>query len=153
MAAKRLLREHQNMLESPSPYFTCGPAGSDLFTWFAEIKGPEGTPYEGGRFLFSLTFPPDYPFKDPAMKCLTKVYHPNIDWKTGFVCVRPFSEGHNWLSVGLLGVYKACLALHALLAAPFPDNALMDDLALEYLCDPEVFCSNARAWTNLYAMS
>ena len=33
---------------------------------------------EGGIFSFAITFPPEYPFKAPKVKCETKIYHPNI---------------------------------------------------------------------------
>lgn len=33
----------------------------------------------GGAFLFSFAVPSGYPHDPPKVKCLTKVYHPNID--------------------------------------------------------------------------
>jgi hypothetical protein len=36
--------------------------------WKCIIEGPAGTPYEGGNFMFELTFPPEYPFHSP--KCV-----------------------------------------------------------------------------------
>ena len=45
----------------------------------AVIKGPDGTPYEGGFFRLKMLLPPDYPFKPPKqVKLLTKMWHPNI---------------------------------------------------------------------------
>ena len=37
------------------------------------IAGPEGTPYEGGKFKFDLKFPAEYPFKPPKISFSTKV--------------------------------------------------------------------------------
>lgn len=44
------------------------------------ISGPEGTPYEGGRFEVDILIPKQYPFEPPKMKFETKV-----GWL--FVCV------------------------------------------------------------------
>jgi ubiquitin-protein ligase len=41
------------------------------------IRGPSGTPYEGGVFVAVLTFPKDYPLSPPKMKFTTDIYHPN----------------------------------------------------------------------------
>lgn len=35
------------------------------------ITGPPGTPYENGEYHGKLIFPPDYPFKPPAIKIFT----------------------------------------------------------------------------------
>ena len=46
--------------------------------FYAYIKGPEDTIYEGGYFKLFIHLDDDYPFKPPIVKFLTKVYHPNI---------------------------------------------------------------------------
>ena len=50
------------------------------------IDGPAGTPYEGGKFVVNIDFSDNYPFKCPAMKFKTKIYHPNIKDGTGEIC-------------------------------------------------------------------
>ena len=40
------------------------------------MQGPPETPYEGGRFVFKLQLPPEYPLKPPAILALT----PNGRW-------------------------------------------------------------------------
>lgn len=47
-----------------------------------------------GMYDFVLEFPTEYPFKSPKLKCLTKVFHPNID-EQGHVCLKVLREG--WL--------------------------------------------------------
>ncbi len=42
------------------------------------MKGPLNTPYEDGFFQLDILAPPDYPFKPPEIRFVTKVWHPNI---------------------------------------------------------------------------
>jgi len=51
---------------------------SDPFTWFAILKGPPCSPYEGGTFRLKLTIPEEYPLSPPKCEFLTTIYHPNI---------------------------------------------------------------------------
>jgi len=52
-----------------------------------KIKGPMGTPYEGGVFEIDIVIPPQYPFEPPKMKFMTKIWHPNISSQTGAICL------------------------------------------------------------------
>lgn len=40
---------------------TAKPLPKNFFEWHANIKGPEGTIYEGGVFHLSLKIPENYP--------------------------------------------------------------------------------------------
>jgi ubiquitin-protein ligase len=42
------------------------------------IKGPKGTPYDGGLFKLEMRFPPEYPRKPPFMRMHTGIWHPNF---------------------------------------------------------------------------
>ena len=47
---------------------------ADLLHWKGHIKGPEGTPYEGGEFCIDINLPADYPFVPP--KVIHYHHHP-----------------------------------------------------------------------------
>lgn len=49
------------------------------------LLGPEGTPYEKGKFLLYLEFPPNYPLEPPNIRFFTAIYHCNIN-SFGRIC-------------------------------------------------------------------
>jgi len=70
-AQKRLTREYKAISENPPPYITAHPSESNILEWHYIITGPEDTPYHGGQYWGTLTFPPNYPFAPPAIRMHT----------------------------------------------------------------------------------
>ncbi|ODV91052.1 hypothetical protein CANCADRAFT_13864, partial [Tortispora caseinolytica NRRL Y-17796] len=70
-ANKRLTREYMNIQASPPPYISAHPSESNILVWHYLIQGPPDTPYANGLYHGTLTFPPDYPYKPPAIRMLT----------------------------------------------------------------------------------
>ena len=58
----------------------------------ATIRGPTGTPYEGGVFVVQITVPSTYPFEPPKMKFETRVWHPNVSSQTGAICLSTLKD-------------------------------------------------------------
>jgi ubiquitin-protein ligase len=56
-------------------------------TLVGTVLGPPGSPYHGGRFQLEITVPREYPFHAPRARFLTKIWHPNVDHRTGAVCL------------------------------------------------------------------
>jgi len=72
---------------------------------FAFVITPNEGYWRGGKFEFQLHVLSSYPFKAPELKCLDKIYHPNITTDGG-VCVsvmRPW-KASNTVQMILFGL-------------------------------------------------
>jgi len=45
------------------------------------------SPYEGRTFQLSFSFPSEFPFAQPTVRFVTKVYHLNVEKETGDLCL------------------------------------------------------------------
>lgn len=111
------------------------------------IKGPEGTPYEGGVFQITIVIPKQYPFEPPKMKFHTKIWHPNISSQTGAICLDILKD--QWSPA--LTIKTALLSLQALLCSPEPGDPQDAEVAKMYLNDRDNFNQTAKFWTETYA--
>jgi ubiquitin-protein ligase len=62
-----------------NPLVILEPWGRSIDHLRLTIIGKPKTPYEGGRFVFEIKFPDNYPFQPPYSYAVTLMWHPNID--------------------------------------------------------------------------
>ena len=79
-ATRRLLKDLKEFENNkiPTVGVSARPMDDDLFVWHANIRGPEGTPYEGGVFHLELKIPQTYPHEPPVVELLVDLPHPNV---------------------------------------------------------------------------
>ncbi|KAM0791040.1 hypothetical protein ACM66B_004336 [Microbotryomycetes sp. NB124-2] len=70
-ATRRLQKEYQAMEKSPPPFVWARPNESNILEWHYILRGPPDSPYHGGEYWGTVTFPGDYPFAPPAIKMNT----------------------------------------------------------------------------------
>lgn len=123
--------------------------GANLFAWTARLLGPKDSPYEGGRFELKLTCPENYPLAPPKVSFITPVFHPNVAYKTGEICLdilKPASWSPAWT------LQSVCRAIAALLSHPEADSPLNCDCGnLIRSGDTRGYRSMARMYTALHA--
>ena len=57
-ATRRLLHEYRQLVNDGPEGIAAGPISEDdFFEWECFIQGPEGTPFDGGIFSATLSFP------------------------------------------------------------------------------------------------
>jgi ubiquitin-conjugating enzyme E2 D/E len=145
---KRLNKEYGEMSKNPPAGCSAAPENMDnILNWKATIQGPDDSPYSNGVFHLKITFPKDYPFKPPKIKCVTPIYHPNIN-KNGDICLDILKS--QWSPALKIG--KVLLSIIALLTEPNPNDPLVPEIASLYKKDKQKYEMNARMWTNKYAL-
>ena len=94
---KRLAKERLDMDKDPIEDVAIEPNEENPCLWTVKIKGPAGTPYEGGTFNLRMDMTKEYPFKAPDLKMETTIYHPSIRTETGEICQEALQN--NWKPV------------------------------------------------------
>lgn len=115
----------------------------------AIIQGPESTPFERGAFKIRLKLTEDFPKVPPKAFFLTKVFHPNVEPKSGEVCVNTLKS--EWTPN--LGLQKVLLTIRCLLINPNAESALNEEAGKLILEDYNEFFQRAKLMTEVYAMS
>jgi peroxin-4 len=146
---RRLLKELREIKSSPQDDVQLAPLeDNDLSRWRAVIRGPPDTPYEDGRFELLLLVPPEYPHRPPTVTFLTKIFHPNIHFQTGEICLDLLKQAWS----GVYTLQAVCRAIIGLLSNPEAYSPLNCDCGnLLRSGDVRGYNSLARMYTNLYA--
>ena len=124
-AAQLRITKDINELELPKTCKTEFPDPDDLLNFRLIIQPDEGF-YRAGKFTFSFKIGQNYPHEPPKVKCINKVYHPNIDLE-GNVCLNILRE--DWKPV--LTINAVVYGLQYLFLEPNPEDPLNREAANE----------------------
>ena len=124
------------------------PREGDLLCWDAVVHGPPDTPYAGGVFRLSMKVPTEYPIAPPLVSFITPIFHPNVHWKTGEICLDILKTA--WSPAWTL--QSVCRAITALMSCPEGDSPLNCDAGnLVRAGDLRGFACMASMYTRKYA--
>ncbi|PIN13743.1 Ubiquitin-protein ligase [Handroanthus impetiginosus] len=68
---KRLQKEYRALCKEPVSNVVARPLPNDILEWHYVLEGSQGTPFAGGYYYGKIKFPPEYPFKPPAISMTT----------------------------------------------------------------------------------
>ncbi|KAH7825519.1 putative ubiquitin-conjugating enzyme [Monocercomonoides exilis] len=112
----------------------------------AFIKGPMGSPYEGGEFKLEIFLRDGYPMEPPLVRFLTPVYHPNID-KLGRICLDTLKDA--WTPA--IQIRTMLMSVQALMSTPNLDDPLNEVAAKHWKRDKASAEAEAKRLTALHA--
>lgn len=101
-----------------------------------DIKGPSDTPYEKGQWRIRIMFPEDYPFKSPSVGFLNKIFHPNVDYGSGSICLNVLNQ--SWTPI-YTAVHIIDTFIPQLLTYPNAEDPLNPEAAKMLLDSPDTF--------------
>jgi ubiquitin-conjugating enzyme E2 H len=117
--------------------------------FFVSMRGPADTAYEGGKFKIHVELPEQYPFVSPSIGFVNHIFHPNIDERSGSVCLDVINQ--TWTPLySLVNVFEVFLP--QLLTYPNPADPLNNDAASLMLRDKEAYAERVREYVRKYAM-
>lgn len=148
--ANRLLKEYRELQSAEDPDIDLRLVDdADIFEWRCYLRGPVDSPYAGGTFELHMKCPTTYPISPPKVRFVTQVFHPNVLYKTGEICLDILKQDA-WTPAWTL--QSVCRAVVALLSHPEADSPLNCDAGnLIRNGDQRGFRSMARMYTELNA--
>lgn len=90
--------------------------------------------WKKAKYQFKFSIPSGYPHEPPKVKCLTKIFHPNIDLE-GNVCLNILREEWN----PVLCLNSVVYGIISLFYEPNPNDPLNKDAAELLRRSPEEF--------------
>ncbi|EXJ58521.1 hypothetical protein A1O7_05947 [Cladophialophora yegresii CBS 114405] len=149
---RRLAKDHANLQSALPPNYLFaddedGSSSDDLTQLVILVTGADGTPYASGLWRLSLKMPMDYPKSPPKATFKTRIYHPNVDEKTGAVCLETLKR--DWDPK--LTLKDILVTISCLLIQPNPDSALNAAAGALIQEDYEAFSTQAQLMTRIHA--
>ena len=159
---KRLMTELQTYQSNKNDVlYDLGPTDDDVMQWRAVMKGVPGTAYEGicihlfhplftllthtqtdGCWLLSISIPSTYPLAPPTIRFITPICHPNVDFKTGEICLDLLKT--SWTPAYTISTTMT--SIHQLLTSAEPDSPLNVDVAQLFRTGDEVGARSLIRW-------
>ncbi|CAE6381733.1 unnamed protein product [Rhizoctonia solani] len=137
-AAQLRVQKDITELDLPKTMELNFPNPEDTLNFTLSIKPDEGM-YKDAEFKFSFSINTNYPHEPPKVKCIPKIYHPNVDLE-GNVCLNILRE--DWKPV--LNLNSIMVGLQYLFLEPNADDPLNKEAAEELRKNRDAFIANVK---------
>jgi peroxin-4 len=114
--ATRILKELRAAKTDNSDDLWLETKEENIREWVGVLKAP----YEGHYFHIAISIPEGYPIDPPTARFLTPVFHPNVHFKDGKVCLDILKT--EWTPAW--NIQSLCTAVSLLLSSPAPESSL-----------------------------
>jgi len=123
-------------------------ADDSVTEFVVKFKGPKDSAYENGSWKVRVELPPTYPYKSPSIGFVNKLYHPNVDYASGSVCLDVINQ--TWSPMfDLVNIFESFLP--QLMLYPNPADPLNSEAASLLLQEPERYKEKVRECVSKYA--
>eukprot|EP01017_Pseudomicrothorax_dubius_P038835 TRINITY_DN587_c0_g1_i1.p1 TRINITY_DN587_c0_g1~~TRINITY_DN587_c0_g1_i1.p1 ORF type:complete len:160 (-),score=26.21 TRINITY_DN587_c0_g1_i1:212-691(-) len=149
MYRHRLIKELAEATKYRDKNMLIATKGESLTEWKLFLHGPDDSPFKDGIFEVRVIIDQNYPMSAPKIYFRTKIFHPNIHWDNGEVCLDILKD--QWTPSWTIETLSRAL-LH-LMCEPNPDSPLNCDCGnILRSGDKLAYTQMARMYTLEYAI-